>query len=583
MRKAYGEDKQKMKSITNKIIGLIVILCIAIGTMLVVSSCGGEETPAQSSSSSVNSSANDSVSSTDSSVNTDTSSTDSSIEDEGEEDDNQNPVKIKYVVRAVDAFGNEPDFSVVVEMFKDGESVGEMPIRKGSAVFQLEAGEYTFEVKPMEGEFYYDKSKCVLTEEESEMTVTLCNIADETTKQEIYIYDNNAHDHVPYNAVEVTEGATYVTIDRAAGTYFLFTPTRGGIYKVSYESSKKVELGYYGSPHNVLITCPVEVKDGAFELEIKNEGINLDNPGGTTQIVIGISSYAVKGCILKIERIGNPTVDIPWTDAQIDKNATKADNLVNSQFVDFDVTNKELTVVYNEDDGYYHLNTVDGPLIYVRITSAVIKGSTSEETIYKYLPSFITMCETGRLGKVFYDSDNKIILKESYNEMLKQYADLCGTEGMYPLNRQLAEAIKNIGEHNGWFNLNSELHIFGDEAPNVVLENAWLFACAYENQMAKGTTEAPAVLTASSDNSVTNAVLLVNGTEVVLRTSTKATLTIKNANGIKIVANNGEEYVADEETGVLTVEIKANQNFTIVYEGEEEKTVVRFSFVESVG
>ncbi len=600
-----------------KIFSLIFLLCLIMGVMLVASSCGDSDntdgtgsstadcvgtqsskdndtngsstTDATDTDNSAADSSNADSSTTDSgnvdSSTGDSSTTDSSTTDSSNDGTNPDvpsePKTIKYIVRAVDAFGNAPEVSVVVEMFKDGESVGEMPIRRGSAAFQLEAGEYTFEVKPMEGEFYYDKAKCVLTEDEPEMTVTLYNYANEDDKQQLFVPDDTGLDHIPYDAVQVDEGATYVNIDRAAGTYFVFTPTRGGIYRISYESSRAVTLGYYGSPHNVLSTCPLEVVDGAFELEVRNEGVNIGNLGGTTQVVIGIRSFTVKGCVLKIERIGNATVELPWTDVQADKNATKADNFVNSEFVDFDVTDENLTVVYNENDGYYHLNTVDGPIIYIRISNAVVESVTSTETIYKYLPSFLAMCETARLCKVFYDDDGNIILKESYNDMLMQYGSLCGSGGMYPLNRQLAEAVKNIGEYSGWYDLESELHIFGDDAVNVVPENAWLFACVYENQMAKGTEEKPASVTPSTADSVAaNAILVGKDEPVFLRTIAKAQLTINNAQSIKVVANDGTEYSADSETGVISVIVTANQSFSIEYMGEDATTVVYFTFVE---
>ncbi len=505
----------------------------------------------------------------------------SSLPDDGGNDQQPDePTTIKYVVKVVDAFGNAPSESVVVSISQNGEVISEMPAIRGTASFQLEKGTYTFEIKPMEGELYFDKNACYLTAEEPEKTIAVYNYASEDNKETIYVYDTDGVTHIPYDAVQVEEGATYVKIDRPAYSYYLFTPTRGGIYRVSYEASRSVTLGYFGSPHNVLLSCPIEVKDGAFELEVKNEGVNLGNPGGTTQVVIGIRSFTESGCILKIERIGNATVDMPWTDVQANKGATKVDSYVNSEFVDFDVTDASLTVVFNENDGYCHLNTVDGPIIYIRISSAVIAGTTDEGTEYKYLPSFIAMCETGRLGKVFYDNDGNIILKESYNDMLYQYAELCGENGMYPLNAQLAEVVKNIGEHNGWFDLSSELHIFGDDVANIVGENAWLFACAYEIQKATGTQEKPAVVTASADNTLKKAVMVENGVAVVLRTNQKAQITINNAQGIKIVANNGTEYVADSETGVLSAVITAGQNFTMEYVGDSEETVVYFTFVE---
>lgn len=586
-----------MEKYMKKIFNVLTLLCLAICVILAFASCGGNSTDNSSQSSVTDNSVqtdtsssqnNDGSSVTDSSntdnSSTDNSSTDSSVPssaDDGTNDDKpQAPTEITYKVKAVDAFGNTPDSTVIVCVFKDGEEIIQAPMIRGTASFKLEAGEYTFEVMPMEGEFYYDKALCVLTAEEPEVTVSLCEYADETNKEEIYVFDTDGVTHVPYNAVAVGEGATYVKIDRPANTYFIFTPTRGGIYRISYEAKRAVTLGYYGSPHNVLAACPVEVKDGAFELEVKNEGVNIGNPGGTTQVVIGIRSFTEKGCILKIERIGNATVDLPWTDIQADRNAIKVDSYANSEFVDFDVTDSSLTVVYNEKDGYYHLNSVDGPVIYVRISSAIIESVTDTETIYKYLPSFVAMCETGRLGKVFYDEDGAIVKKESYNDLLYQYAELCGANGMYPLNKQLAEVIKNIGEHNSWFDLSSELHIFGDDAANIVKENAWLFACAYENQKALGVEGKPVALTPdSADSAKTYAVLLTKDESVLLRTITKATITVINAENVKIIANDGTEYVPEGADGTLSVLINANQNFEIIYTGESEETAVYFTFI----
>ncbi len=551
-----------------KMTKLLAMLCVALAVVLLACACGEPETPPSTQSS------NDTTSST--APSTTQSSTSGDTQD-------KDPELIDYTIKAIDAFGNDLEVSVIVEMFKDGESLGEKPIRRGSAVYKLEPGEYTFELKPMEGEFYYNKNECKLDEEVTEKTITLYDYANNDNKQEIWIYDESLLDHVGYDAVEVTEGGSYVTIDRPELSYFIFTPTRGGIYKFSYESSKSVTIGYFGSPHNVLQACPVEVVDGSFEIEVKNEGVNIGNDGGTTQMVIGIRSFTVKGCVLKIERVGDAKVDLPFTDVAVDKSAIKQDNYLNSEFVDFDVTDSSLSVVFNENDGFYHLNTVDGPIIFVRINNALIKSSTEEETIYAYLPSFITMSETDRLCKYFYDADGNVVLKESYNDLFYGYEALCGTNGMYPLNEQLATVIKNIGEHKGWFDLDGALHIFGENAGSVVKENAWLFACTYEVRNAKGTSETPAPVSVNTaDAPKSYAVLAKDGEAVVLRTIADATLTISNADGIKVVANNGTEYVADAN-GKITVVITANQNFTVTYDGEDAERAIYFTFVEYFG
>jgi hypothetical protein len=100
---------------------------------------------------------------------------------------------------------------------------------------------------------------------------------------------------------------------------------------------------------------------------------------------------------------------------------------------------------------------------------------------------------------------------------------------------------------------------------------------------AKGTSETPAPVSVNTaDAPKSYAVLAKNGEAVVLRTIADATLTISNADGIKVVANNGTEYVADAN-GKITVVITANQNFTVTYDGEDAERAIYFTFVEYFG
>ena len=440
-----------------KLFMVMLALALTLTFSLMMFSCDSKENGGDASSQSSTESSADS-SAQDSTQDSTGDSTDSSLE--------QTPNY--YYIHLVDAFGNTYEEVADVEVFNmNGASVGEAAFRRGTARFELEKGDYTFILKNLGGEYYYNENACVLNSDSNEATVSICPYADESQKQELWV-PSDVGENIKYYAVNVGEGATYVTIDRAEGTYFIFTPTRGGVYKISYESSRSLTFGSYGAPHNVSRTSDKEVVNKAFEYYVPDSGVNIGNPGGTTEIVIGMSSKVVKSCILKIERIGNATADLPWVDVSADKNAVKADEVASSKLTDFDVKDASLSAVYNENDGYYHLNSVDGPIIYVRISTAG-----------KYIDSFIDMCES-RLGKIFYDENGNVVLKESYNEMFKEYDALSNSSGLYPLNEQLANAIKNIGDHRGWFVLDGINHIFGEEKNLVVAENAWLFACVYE-------------------------------------------------------------------------------------------------------
>jgi hypothetical protein len=82
-------------------------------------------------------------------------------------------------------------------------------------------------------------------------------------------------------------------------------------------------------------------------------------------------------------------------------------------------------------------------VIYIKITAQTDTMQT--QTI---VPSFVTMCDAGsNLCKYFYDG-NVVVRKETYNTMFYEYQKLCGASGLYPLNSQLAEVVKNIGEQS---------------------------------------------------------------------------------------------------------------------------------------
>ena len=508
-------------------------------------------------------------------------STDSSSPQSTPNSDNGNDVTpsiVDYVIKATDYKGEVMQISVIVEVFKDGESLGKKALRRGSATFSFEEGDYTFTLSPNSDtdKFYYDTKSCKLTKDEREKTIVLYPYADK--EETLTIYPNNVGDN-GYEASVLNEGATYVEIDRPEMTYFVFTPTRGGIYKFSYIASKAISIGYYGSPQYIWNENIQELdENGFFQLEIKDGSVNIGGMGGTAQYVIGIRTFAVDGCVLKIERVGDATVELPWENVQIDKNATQANGYINNELVDFDVTDKNLTVVYSQKDGYYHLNTEDGPVIYIKLTVSTIKSQNANETIYAFLPPIVKMCETDNLGKVFYDEDGNIISKESYNEMFNAYAEISTYKGVYPLNKQLANAIKNVGEHKRWFDLSYEFNIFGDIAKNVVSENAWLFACCYENDGVYGVEGKPGMLTPTAQDAKEAVYAEIKANEALyLRAVKQGTISVYNAQGVKLVV--GEEEISSDENGKITATINANQTFTLVYTGEEAEITVYLNFV----
>ena len=140
-----------------------------------------------------------------------------------------------------------------------------------------------------------------------------------------------------------------------------------------------------------------------------------------------------------------------------------------------DITAASYTLVLNETDGFYHLNTADGPLVLVNL------GDVSKR---QYLDSFETIIGKSKVCKYFYDENGEFVKKETYNECLQKYIDVMDkSKGVYPLTEDLKYIIQQRGDYYGWFNPELTQYLFKDEngnlVPGVNPEISWLFMCSY--------------------------------------------------------------------------------------------------------
>ena len=145
------------------------------------------------------------------------------------------------------------------------------------------------------------------------------------------------------------------------------------------------------------------------------------------------------------------------------------------QLTDFDLTAAGYTLVLGQD-GFYHKDTADGPLVLVRL------GKKSGGS--KYLDAFQTILEHSGITKYFYDESGKFLKKEKYDDCLIKYFEIMDEDsGLYPLNEDLKYIIQSRGEYAGWFEPSDSLYLFKDEngnkVPGINNEIAWLFLCCY--------------------------------------------------------------------------------------------------------
>ncbi len=378
----------------------------------------------------------------------------------------------EYKVTVKDANGAPFTSGIVVQFMKDGVKAGMQACNEnGEAAVTLPSAEYTVELTFTDSEaaYYYTQGQTV-SASAPELEIIMANTIT-TEPQSINVQGKD------YDAYDISDGCTYVELDTADRNYFLYTPKTAGNYKFSIVEGT-ADIGYHGAPHFVQEQNLAEVVDGAFNISIKSSMIGSGG-GGTSVYVLGVD--AVDGseyCVISIERIGDPVKTIedePWTVYQKTAELKEYTLPEGAAIGEFDLTaaTDKYSLVYNETDGFYHLNSADGPLVLVRLAEDC-----------DYIACFKTMLDRSGVVKYFYDESDNFVKKESYSECLLEYIEYVDeNEGVYPLTEDLKYIIQQRGDHAGWWNKDSNTYIFKDETGNndmsINVDLAWLLMCCY--------------------------------------------------------------------------------------------------------
>ncbi|MBQ7347572.1 MAG: hypothetical protein IJW55_06400 [Clostridia bacterium] len=470
----------------------------------------------------------------------------------------------KYSVTVSDYFGKGLK-DVIVKVLR-GEELVTMKATgdEGKVSLKLEDGDYNVELdfpsETVKASYTYDATDLKLTADAPALTVTLYNVYSETANVQGYSHVRNAT--VPTTAYKVSEGAYDLKeLNTADRTYFLFRPTRAGLYQFRVVSDARFEFGYYGGNTNGSKETILPVENKTVEVEIRSLYIG-DSEETTTPYLIGVmpKSESVTNCILVIERVGDlpfSPLDAEWKTILPTENDLKRINYLNWTFSDFtavDITADEVTVIYNETDGLYHYGTANGPVIYIRINSAC--GYLGEDgTIYG-------AAEMSQFGAHFYDDAGNFLYKETYNQLIFDYSEICDTvNGACPLTKQLVYVMEVMGAWKGWFDSTSGNYLFSGVAVNRDMMP--YFACGYYQTVTQNTsgTEGNPIKVNGDTN---GAVMLEKGTALSFTSTATVDITfeIADKNGDLQVNYNGKTYVASN--GKITFTVKTSQkNFTL--------------------
>jgi len=375
------------------------------------------------------------------------------------------PAKIEYTVTLLDGTRN-PVSGIKVVFTNGAATVGEAVTNSsGEAVVNLAEGSYEASFDVDSG--FYAPSSVTLTVSEPAAEVILVRYAENPE----YVYPDERN-----GVYNVSVGSVRVPVAKDEMRYFFFKPEDGGIYQF-YTDSDKVEVGYYGGSFYVSSNNTGDIdENGVMTVKVLNSSIG-------SVLVIGLksTSSAVSECTLTIVKesdIGMTDEERPWEQYELSTTPQKIADVKGSMHyvqITADISNifnptgaiSEIAVVYNEKDGKYHLNTADGPVLYVMINNKTI-----------FQEALITIANVTNVGRYFYDEQGAFLKKESYNDAIIAYGAAADKNGVVPLDADLLYILKNIGE-NGWYDMLSPDSIFADDSVFVYPYNAWLFACCY--------------------------------------------------------------------------------------------------------
>ncbi len=395
-----------------------------------------------------------------------------------------------YKVTLIDGLGNPCGDKMLVTFMKDGQKVSMVKVdAHGVALKELPAGDYTVVVSSTNSElkFYYEAESATLTAEKTETEIVLVSEQGEVF-QGINAYAPGGDEMLPYDAYAVGAGCTHVYLTVGDRSYFLFAPTEAGTYELSVNGDAAT-LGIYGaSVHFIQSSSTLDVVDNKITLSI-NSGMIGTGETGTTVYVIGLDSVnGAEDAVLNIIRTG----DAAWTIEQEPWIPYNPKMPVSPFTLEPGITLKEFDLTASTDaynlvkdaDGYYHLNSVDGPRVYVQLEEALY-GISMLAMVGEIVFQDGELIPTGTAPfRYMYNNGKDDFFKEDYTDAMRKYVtNRCEYTGVYPLTEDLAYILPMGMKNIGWLREETSNFLFRDlEGFNEEL--GWLFLCVYEDVQA---------------------------------------------------------------------------------------------------
>lgn len=364
-----------------------------------------------------------------------------------------------YSVTLLDGKGN-PMGGLPVTFYSGNKEVAkQVGDKKGVSKVTLDRGTYT--VKVGGTELRYDEKAAVVSVNKANITLILAADIDTSKSYKLVVTQPDETDR-KYTVYYLSEGAAYVTLVPGERNYFMFEPKSAGTFRLS-SSNTYAKIGHFGTDMFVYHNNSAEVSGNAFNLSVRETELG-------NVFVIGIDAATnCSAAVLQVTRIGDPAwsiEDVPTVEYK--GNGAPKPITAPSGLTDLDIYSAtQHHFVYNEKDGYYHLDSANGPVVYVHLDhpAASIVG---------------LLTEFGNMTAILYNPDGSLKSKEQYAVLMQQYVNnMDKTQKVYPLTQDLKYMLDNYGNCQNWWNEGEPGYLF-EEVEGVNPASAWMFLYCYK-------------------------------------------------------------------------------------------------------
>lgn len=364
-----------------------------------------------------------------------------------------------YTVTLLNGKGNPAGGLTVLFYAGDKQVAKQTGDKKGVAKVTLDRGTYTVKVEG--SKLYYDQKAAVVSVNNPTLTLILAPAINTTKTYELVVTQPDETDKT-YQAPYIAEGAAYAPLVAGDRNYFMFEPTREGTYRFA-SSNSYAKIGHFGTDMFVYLENSATVSGNAFTISVREAELG-------NVYVIGIDAATnCSAAVVQVTRIGDPAwsiEDMPTTEYK--GSGAPKPVTVPSGLTDLDIkSSTQHQLVFNEKDGYYHLDSATGPVVYVHLDSprASIVGM---------------LYEFGNMTAVLYNADGTFKAKEQYAVLMQQYVNnMDASQAVYPLTKDLKYMIETYGNAQNWWNAGEPGYLFAEDT-DVNPASAWMFLYCYK-------------------------------------------------------------------------------------------------------